>query len=501
MNKTTPETAELHSTNPTLTQKWKAHRKAFAIALIMFELFLIIVLSVLAKENSPIDANLGSRNGGYKNDDGHATSFYSVYQHIHVMIFVGFGFLYQFLHGYGFSALGYTLLFGSLCLQWSVFVLWFMENAIGHPEVEGMPHKTWADPIELTTRISLDSDVAAASFLIVFGCIIGRTSPMQLLPITILIIPFFFFNIYLSFTYMKTVDVGGGMMLHMFSAYFGLALCWVLQRPGKETHHRKGGKYRSNVVAMVGTLFLWVYWPSFNAALAANFQERVIGNSILGLAGGAVAAFVIDPLLRDEAKFNMEATLNATIAAGVGLASVGNMAIPPGVAILIGFLSGAVSAVGFAFLTPFLARKFGIEDICGVHNLHGMPGMLSGIAGVFITLAVPEDKYTQEGGWAGFYTIDEGERTRGAQAGMQFVSLLITLAVAIAGGLMTGFICKMPIFLPPTEGNADFGKFGYSITDEKFWYSDDYFWEEAEETSGPAKKEGGDESDYSLTEA
>merc|ERR1719318_252513 len=109
---------------------------------------------------------------------------------------------------------------------------------------------------------------------------------MQLLPITILILPFFFLNMYVSFMYLKTADIGGGMMLHMFSAYFGLALCWVLQRPGKETHHRKGGKYRSNVVAMVGTLFLWVYWPSFNAALAGNLQERVIGNSVLGLAGG-----------------------------------------------------------------------------------------------------------------------------------------------------------------------------------------------------------------------
>lgn len=464
----------------------------------MFELFLIIVLSVLAKENSP-NPRIQSRNDGYQSQDGHATSFYSIYQHIHVMIFVGFGFLYQFLHGYGFSALGYTLLFGALGLQYSVFVIYMAENLEGHAEVEGMPHKTWADPLELTTAISLDSDVATASFLIVFGCIIGRTSPMQLIPVLIMIIPFFFLNIYVAFTAMKTADIGGGMMLHMFSAYFGLALCWVLQRPGKETHHRKSGKYRSNITAMVGTLFLWVYWPSFNAAIAKHFQERVIGNSILGLAGGAVASFIIDPLIRPEAKFNMEATLNATIAAGVGLASVGDMAIPPGVAILIGFLAGALSAWGFAFLTPFMARKFGLEDICGVHNLHGMPGMLSGLAGVIITLVVPEEQYKLQGGWHKIYGTEFGERSRGEQAGMQVCSILITLAIALAGGLFTGFIIKLPIFLPPTDKNAGFMTFGSSITDEKYWYSDDYYWEEAEETGRINVK--GDESDHSVMDA
>lgn len=36
----------------------------------------------------------------------------------------------------------------------------------------------------------------------------------------------------------------------------------------------------------------------------------------------------------------------------------------------------------FGFSQPILASKLGIQDTCGVHNLHGMPGILGGLAGI-----------------------------------------------------------------------------------------------------------------------
>ena len=41
-----------------------------------------------------------------------------MFQDVHVMIFVGFGFLMTFLRRYGYSSIGFNLLLAALVLQW-----------------------------------------------------------------------------------------------------------------------------------------------------------------------------------------------------------------------------------------------------------------------------------------------------------------------------------------------------------------------------------------------
>jgi ammonium transporter Rh len=38
-------------------------------------------------------------------------------------------------------------------------------------------------------------------------------------------------------------------------------------------------------------------------------------------------------------------------------------------------------------LTPYLQDKFGLYDTCGVHNLHGIPGILGGIVSAIVAAA------------------------------------------------------------------------------------------------------------------
>lgn len=80
-------------------------------------------------------------------------------------------------------------------------------------------------------------------------------------------------------------------------------------------------------------------------------------------------------------KLEMEIVLNATVAGGVAIGACVDMVASAGLCILIGGFAGICSALGFAYLNKFLQRLIGLHDTCGVHNLHGIPGIIGGIIG------------------------------------------------------------------------------------------------------------------------
>jgi len=43
-----------------------------------------------------------------------------------------------------------------------------------------------------------------------------------------------------------------------------------------------------------------------------------------------------------------------------------------------------LSVIGFAIIQPRVQKALKGIDTCGVHNLHGMPGILGGLAAIFI---------------------------------------------------------------------------------------------------------------------
>ena len=47
---------------------------------------------------------------------------YAVFQDVHVMIFIGFGFLMTFLKKYGLSAVSLNMLISALSIQWTILV-------------------------------------------------------------------------------------------------------------------------------------------------------------------------------------------------------------------------------------------------------------------------------------------------------------------------------------------------------------------------------------------
>ena len=233
----------------------------------------------------------------------------------------------------------------------------------------------------------IKADFAAGAVLISFGAVLGKTTPLQLLAVVFLELIFYGINEAIGAGRLAAVDMGGSIFVHTFGAYFGLALSWVISRPQKDKSHKNGSSKNSDMFAMIGTLFLWMFWPSFNGALATEDQQyRVVINTVISLSASCVVAFIAVTFLSKDAKFDMVSIQNATLAGGVAVGSSSDLVIQPSGALIIGFVAGLVSVIGYEKIQPFLEKFCGLDDTCGVHNLHGLPGIIGAIGGAsFLT--------------------------------------------------------------------------------------------------------------------
>jgi len=84
---------------------------------------------------------------------------------------------------------------------------------------------------------------------------------------------FYGLNAAIGFNILKYTDMGGSMYIHTFGAYFGLAATYFIQPKRAEASKNMKSDYNSEVTALIGTLFLWMYYPSFNGCLCTGAQQ------------------------------------------------------------------------------------------------------------------------------------------------------------------------------------------------------------------------------------
>lgn len=394
------------------------------VTIVLYALFVVYDTSDLHKHHD----------GGNQTHPESPMTLYPMFQDVHVMIFIGFGFLMTFLKKYGFSSVGINLLLAAFGLQWGLLLqnVWHMHDGKINVSIEKM----------------INADFSTATVLISFGAVLGKTSPVQLLIMTLLEITTFCINEHLVVEIIGASDVGASMTIHAFGAYFGLAVARVLYRPAlRNGHENDGSVYHSDMFAMIGTVYLWMFWPSFNSAIATpgDAQLTAVINTYFSLAACALAAYATSSLVEKKGKLDMVHIQNATLAGGVAVGTCADMSIQPFGAMLIGITAGIISTLGFKFLTPILASKLGIQDTCGVHNLHGMPGILGGLAGIVAAALQKKD---------------------GVTAAMQAGGLASSLGIALVGGLITGLIMKIPFWSQPPDQNC---------------FDDSIYWEVPEE--------------------
>lgn len=359
---------------------------------------------------------------------------YGAFQDTNVMMLIGFGFLMTFIRTHSLSALSYTFFINAIALQLYCLFAGFWDRI----------YNGFNNKIYLFQGVITASSYCVASILIAFGGVIGRVGPKQLLIMAVLQAFFYAFNERFSNQTIGIYDAGGSTTIHTFGAYFGLGASWIL---GKKLRPQSKAEssYNSNTIAMIGTLFLWIYWPSFCFADAANnnFEQNIIvTNVLLSLTGSCLATFAICTQI--SKKLSMEDILNASLAGGVAIGAVCGISYYPTVGLAVGIIAGAVSTLGFHYLTPMLENKIGLYDTCGIHNLHGIPGVLGGIFSAIVMAAYNTGYDTTYTSNFNFFTSPFNNVTNFLkQGGLQLAGTLSCLFFGLCFGLTTGYIISM----------------------------------------------------------
>ena len=307
--------------------------------------------------------------------------------------------------------------------------------------------------IELTVRSLLVGDFGAAAVLIAFGAVLGKVNSYMLIIMATILIIFQTLNEEIGVAVYHATDVGGSMYVHTFGALFGVSCAWMYRPKGYKKVPRSS--YYNMMFSCIGTIFLWMYWPSFNGGpITGNSQHRAFVNTVLALCCSCIGVFLTSHVIR-KGLFDMEDILNATLAGGVAIGTSADMNTLPFVAMIIGFFAGIISCCGFAFLSPAL-QKIGIHDTCGVINLHGIPGILAGTIGAIYSGVAHEDTYGSDLGVIWSERAGDDPRGRNAQGWFQAACLFTTIVIAIASGLLTGLLFNIPkIWDKPEEIYSD----------------------------------------------
>lgn len=388
---------------------------------------------------------------------------YPFFADVQVMIFIGFGCLLAFFRFYGFSGMVFNFLTATFTIQWAILVQGFFQFY-------------YDGKIHLGVINLVNAEFACAVILISFGAVLGKTSPVQLLFMAILEVPFFAVTEWAVLKYLRINDAGGSILIHLFACYFGLGVTFVLYRPVLNKGHAKEiTSYHSDILSVMGTLFLWVFWPSFNSALTikGDDQHRAILHTFIGLSSSTITAFALSALFNKRGKLTMADIQNVTLAGGVTVGASVDMMISPVAAYVLGIMGCTACFFGYRYLTPFLARTMRIQDQCGIHNLHGLTGLISSTAGICAILLANEETYGPS-----MYQIFSHRapplgdpkllelqklipglkpglgRSAEEQAMYQLAAIASTVAAATIGGLITGLVMRLPFMASPPDNDC-----------------------------------------------
>ena len=346
-------------------------------------------------------AAVGFAQGNVKSEVASILEFQQYDRAIHIMamLILGFGFLMVFVKNYGRSALTATFLLVSVALP-----LYMAGSTLIH-----------GDGSKAEIERLILAEFGAASLLIAAGALLGRIRMHQYLILGLLFVPCYMLNEWIildnGLGLLKSgfADTGGSIIIHAFGALFGMGAAISLT-PSDSFEKPITSNDSSDRFSMIGSMVLWIFWPSFCAALVpVDAIPMTVINVFLALCGSTLVTYLLSVWIRG--KISIADIANAALAGGVAIGATCDHANHM-TALVIGLVAGAISTIGFAVLQDRQKKLLKAVDTCGVTNLHGLPGLFGGL------IAIPV--------------------VSGLSAGVQLTGIALTVVSAIGFGLISG---------------------------------------------------------------
>jgi len=278
--------------------------------------------------------------------------------------------------------------------------------------------------VEWSQDLMLMGVICAITIVIAIGCFLGKLKMWQYLLVGLLFAPVFALVEWFMFDAIAELfgvianDAGGSILVHMCAAYFGLGVAIAL-REKRAFNEPMYTTTHSVSFVWLAAMLLWVLWPAFVTALLP--MDMVFWGMMvcyMGGIGSVISAWIVCTVIQKKVNplIYTYAMLAGPVAIGAPLVLIG-----PWAAILVGIIAGAVSALSFIYLHPWLCAKLKALDVMGVHNLHGVAGWVGAIASVIVLAAV--------------HTMDE--------ALTNLLAAVIVFAMTLVLGIAVGFILKL----------------------------------------------------------
>ena len=296
---TTDEGSKLVANAPTLSNEYRfVHQRIpprqgrlrflLPILLLAFQVGFIVLVAVF---------------GSYRAEQrDKVASTYPLFSDLHAITLIGFGFLMTFLKRYGYGSVGFNLLLVAFVVQWALIVRGLIDWSKWSSD--GANFQIGLDQL-------VDADFVAVAVLVSFGAVLGKTTLTQLVVMAIIEVVLQVVNDRINILIFSAYDVGRSVYVHLFGALFGLAVSKFLHCRGVNSS-KQASVYHSDLFAFIGTLFLWVYYPSFNGLLAkasvAEGQSRAIINTYAAISASCVVTFGISSLAGGKAKITAKFT-------------------------------------------------------------------------------------------------------------------------------------------------------------------------------------------------